>query len=372
MKTELAETILRSAMSHWTLNEQMAEIRDIQVISEIKYDDFQNYTHGTRYVENLALWLRQFKNKEDRQLAYDFIKNELIYISEEEMKQLVSYSYPIIMMPYILHNMRNFCDSHPSLNLDVQQRRDIFSYFRRRSLFLGLSDGSHMDFFRRQNRELSNEQVFLHYDLSQEKADDMLAELKKDNDVCRIRSQFNIHDKDGFESYFLIDDFSGSGTSYLRKDESGWHGKIKKFFDSLKKAGYDLDHADIHLVLYLATKQSIEYLNKVSKEFCSDSGYKDITIDRVQDIIPINWDKHTVLLDLLKRNFEENQKEYQESYVDRHFNVGKGKCPYKGYADCSLPLVLYHNTPNNSLPVLWYSWGEEVNALFLRITRHKE
>ena len=215
MKTELAETILRSAMSHWTLNEQMAEIRDIQVISEIKYDDFQNYTHGTRYVENLALWLRQFKNKADRQLAYNFIKNELIYISEEEMKQLVSYSYPIIMMPYILNNMRNFCDSHPSLSLDVQQRKEIFSYFRRRSLFLGLSDGSHMDFFRRQNRELSNEQVFLHYDLSQEKADDMLDELNKDNDVCRIRSQFNINDKDGFESYFLIDDFSGSGTSYL-------------------------------------------------------------------------------------------------------------------------------------------------------------
>jgi hypothetical protein len=33
---------------------------------------------------------------------------------------------------------------------------------------------------------------------------------------------------------------------------------------------------------------------------------------------------------------------------------------------------LYHNTPNNSLPIIWYSWEDSVNALFLRITRHKE
>ena len=51
------------------------------------------------------------------------------------------------------------------------------------SMFLGLSDGAHMDFFRRQNRELSNEQVFVHYDFSKSKAKDMIENLKKDTSI---------------------------------------------------------------------------------------------------------------------------------------------------------------------------------------------
>ena len=67
-----------------------------------------------------------------------------------------------------------------------------------------------------------------------------------------------------------------------------------------------------------------------------------------------------------------NKKSGKASYDDKHFKVGEGNVPYHGFADCSLPLILYHNTPNNSLPILWYSWEDHVNALFLRITRHKE
>ena len=62
----------------------------------------------------------------------------------------------------------------------------------------------------------------------------------------------------------------------------------------------------------------------------------------------------------------------KKSFVDKHFEIGRGKEPYLGFSDCSLPLVIYHNTPNNSFPVLWYSWEDEVNPLFPRVTRHKE
>jgi hypothetical protein len=45
-----------------------------------------------------------------------------------------------------------------------------------------------------------------------------------------------------------------------------------------------------------------------------------------------------------------------------------------GYADCALPLVLEHNTPNNAIPILWAETegklGEPMRPLFFRRDRH--
>ena len=97
MKYELAESILKSTMEHWDNIKMSEEIKDIQIISEIKYDDYQQYTHGMRFIESLALWMRQFDTPEEKDNAYDLVKNKLIYISEEEMRQIVIYSYEISM-----------------------------------------------------------------------------------------------------------------------------------------------------------------------------------------------------------------------------------------------------------------------------------
>jgi hypothetical protein len=37
-----------------------------------------------------------------------------------------------------------------------------------------------------------------------------------------------------------------------------------------------------------------------------------------------------------------------------------------------LPLVLHHNTPNNSICLLWSYEDTQVRGLFPRIKRHKE
>ena len=57
-------------------------------------------------------------------------------------------------------------------------------------------------------------------------------------------------------------------------------------------------------------------------------------------------------------------KYYDSSIEDEH----KGKVLH-GYADCGLPLVLTHNTPNNSLFLLWER--EKTKPLFPRFQRHQ-
>jgi hypothetical protein len=58
-----------------------------------------------------------------------------------------------------------------------------------------------------------------------------------------------------------------------------------------------------------------------------------------------------------------------ESIEDEH----TGKNIHLGYGNCGLPLALVHNTPNNSVPLLWsYESGKKFKGLFPRIPRHKE
>ena len=79
------------------------------------------------------------------------------------------------------------------------------------------------------------------------------------------------------------------------------------------------------------------------------------------------------LEELLRKYYEKNKNKGYQSFEDEHFSVGGSECPpYYGFGGCALPLVLAHNTPNNSFPILWWSWDNQVNALFPRVSRHKE
>lgn len=370
MRYDIAESILRSTMKHWDTQKMIEETRDIQIISEIKYDDYQQYTHGMRYVESLALWMQQFENDHDRDLAYDMVKTQMIYISEEEMRQLITYSFPIIMQKYILNKTKLFCE-HEGIK-DISARKDIYRFFKRCSLFLGLSDGAHIDFFRRQNQDLSNEQVFLHYDFSENKEADMEKELEQDSLVIKIRQKYPGKIFPKFNSYFLIDDFTGSGKSYIRHDAEGWHGKIKRFFDRIKHIHGDDGNYEIHIVLYIATSKALKTIKEQVNLFAMDQKNIEVSVDALQIVESIDWEENQSLHDLLNRNYNGFLEKDFPTYVDKHFEKGMGKEPYLGFSDCSLPLVLYHNTPNNTLPIIWYSWEDKVDALFPRITRHKE
>ena len=59
----------------------------------------------------------------------------------------------------------------------------------------------------------------------------------------------------------------------------------------------------------------------------------------------------------------------REAVVSKSFEVGKNDEPWLGFDECALPVVLSHNTPNNSLPIIWQD-AERFHGLFPRISRH--
>ena len=60
----------------------------LRMMAAAKYDGYADFRAGSRFIENLAIWLKQF-DPADRPTAYSFIKERLVYISAAEMQRAI-------------------------------------------------------------------------------------------------------------------------------------------------------------------------------------------------------------------------------------------------------------------------------------------
>ena len=60
MNQNLAEQILTQVLG-WELKEAKENVRLLEEFAELKYDQYQQYEAGNRFMESLAVWLNQFQ-----------------------------------------------------------------------------------------------------------------------------------------------------------------------------------------------------------------------------------------------------------------------------------------------------------------------
>jgi hypothetical protein len=368
MRDDLAEKLLAKIM-RWTPEDIARERPDLQVMGKYKYDNYQRFSPGHRFLESLALWLEQFP-QEDRPIAYNFIKGRLIFCSEPEMAQLVSMAYPDYIRPLLLKEVAR-SGGYPEYQITKIANSQDFKILRRQSLVLGLSDGSRIDLFRRLNREeINNEQVSMSYDISKTKAKDLKEKLRED--IEEIIGEIPDEGICCFRCLFLLDDFSGSGKSYLRLDAEGkYDGKIWKVFNNIKKSDsplseiLDRKNLLICVLLYMATEQAITYLKPLIKSLFQDNGYQYelLVIQQLDEEIKIQKGLDSDFFCLA-------DKHYDPKVETEATRVGGTENVKFGFANCSLPLVLSHNTPNNSVALLWSYEYLKIRGLFPRVSRH--
>lgn len=369
MRIGLAEKLLVKVMN-WTPAEVATERPLIQAMANFKYDEYQQFSTGIRFIESLARWLNQFDTSEERTTAYNFIKSNLIFISNAQIAHLVNICFDDKIHPILLGKAANILNV-PNYHVKFLYSSNEYKELRRRSLFLGASDGSKIDQLRR-NSGISNEQVFSSYYISSEKIEDMLKELRK--------AGFD----DKFNSVFFIDDFTGSGLSYFRVENEKYKGKIHTFLtllydteekqkDPNKQVLSDLiniENLDIHIIFYIAKRSSVKYLDeKIAEWKVKANRTFTHSVDAIQFLDDDIKDK--VLAD--KTFIELSEKYFDNSIMTDSYKKGKHDNPYLGFDECALPLILNHNTPNNTLPILWLPESEtEKIGLFPRVNRHKE
>jgi hypothetical protein len=378
MRVALAERLLIKIMD-WTTDEVMRERPLLQNLANFKYDEYQQFSPGIRFIESLVLWLKQFESVAERKVAYSFFKSSLIFISNAEMYHLVSLAFPDFINLILIKKAATEIPCSPYAVRNIGESNE-YKRALHKSLFIGLSDGSRIDQFRRSGR-INNEQVSTTYHISKAKAEEMLKELNER--LANEKTSTSSEADEKFNSLFLIDDFTASGVSYFKPDEG--KGKIYKCLNTLfgdtesgqssieQKENYlgsmvDISKLQVHVLFYVATEESLSNLRvKIDEWFklkslklkCSVEAVQVINSNVKNDVL-VNAD----MIDIAKKYFNKD-------IVNRHFRKGKHDSPHLGFNECSLPLVLSHNTPNNSLPILWFPEDMNPRGLFPRISRHK-
>ncbi len=366
MKDANARSLLAKVMGWKEQGDYLRVVPGLLLLAQHKYDHYQRFGHGQRFVESLALWLRQFDPK-DRDLALMLVTDKLIFISEGEFSHLVQTSYP----DWIVHERLRLVSEEagiPSFEVARIANAPRFQELCLKSLYLGLSDGARTNEVRRaSNGEISNEQIWQAYELSDEKANDMVTELEK-----ALAHRGFASSKPRFNLIWLLDDFSGSGNTYIRYEDKRFKGKIKKIYERLSRGDLiDTDHYEIFLLLYVATRQALNHIEYWTDRFASENGFKPLRIrvlHLIEQDVSLLSSRDSELL-----RFLDSAQYYDHASFDKNIAVGGTTDAKYGFANCALPVVLGHNTPNNSVYMLWGpETSDKFRGLFPRASRHRE
>lgn len=337
-------------------------VRPLQRMASYKFDDYGGYGPGIKFLETLAIWLRQFEPTE-RTIALEFVTDNLIFLSDREIQHALSLAYQDFVRPALIR------ETASEIQTDVWRvapilRSPSFRIRQRRIMFMGLADGARLDQFRRANPTLLHEQ----FSVTAEPPDRVVRGLRDDLQGWLTKNRFDCDAT--FNRFVLVDDFSGSGFTALRQNSDGaWAGKlhhVSVHLDNLVAQGVAAPGYAVQVLLYTGSEKAQQTL----RERVADAGL-DWRVDVVQ-VIP-----NASLVDPTS-GFADICRKYHDPHVDDAVKTDAASdSAALGFKDSRLPLVLSHNTPNNSVGILWENTSEEpksarrLTPLFPRHERHK-
>lgn len=352
MNQDLALKVLGQTMA-WEDDRARREFQWLRLMARLKYDGYRDFQAGMRFIESLATWLQQFSASE-RETAYAFVRDVLVYIGPGEMQKLVEQFFPRTVRDRLVRTVAAERGMPPYRVLADSTARAAAERLRRQTLFMGLSDGARIDTIRHANAGLlSNEQLVQGTQVDVEKWKDLLGNLRDDLSDPGAR----------FRLVYLVDDFAGTGTSFLRYDaaKDKWKGKLLRFKQSVERATEGLEGDQPfeegweicihHYVASAAAARAIDgRLGAAASTFCAGwaramhpSFGTVLPADLPLDAAPGRYDAFMALTRVY----------YDPAIRTKHTDVGGAAHLGLGYGACALPLVLDHNTPNNSVALLW-------------------
>ena len=363
MNPEIAEELLHAVMGDARDEDFPNQLGTLRDLAAYKYDDYGQYAPARQFIAYLANWLNQFAPGDERRSALHYIEERLIYVSNIEMRHLVSLMaedrVPITLQRHVAKEV-----GIPSYRVKKVRATVEFDRAKEACLFLGMSDGARIGQLRRSSQGLSNEQFGMTYELNARRAETMLCELRK-----RLRQNGTSDDHAFFEYIFLVDDFAGSGSTIIRQDGDGnLTGRLVRFVSDTLDLLMNKRCPKIYIALYVATPQALDHLNDAIANY-PERPWND---DNIPEIIPVMTIGDHARLECGRegvdyetdRQFDDLlHKYYNQTVEDEHKrNI------MHGYSQGGLPLILAHNTPNNSVYLLWESKATE--PLFPRYERH--
>jgi hypothetical protein len=321
----------------------------------LKYDEYEGFRPGEGFLEHLTAWLSQM-DETDRDRAVNFVRSELVFISRAELDHLIETVYSDIIRPLLV------AETAQRLNLPDWRVREItasseFGEVQRKTLVLSVGDGARIDRLRRTSG-LSHEQFYLAPELSEPSADRMAETLREAlGDETAL-----------FEQVLLVDDFAGSGITTLREKDGEWEGRLERMRVHLHQiAGTAVaEDPKVWVLIYVASTQARQHIETMMDR--RGLGWHLHVVQELDEQLRVDDDE---LLEMSRRYFDEANYEV----LGQHVKAAPGDVRI-GFGDGRLPLVLSHNTPNNSISLLWADTTGQANSgnqrgLFPRRHRHQ-
>lgn len=354
MKDELAGRALAKVLD-WDAHAVSSRGAELQVLSSLKYDEYEGFRPGEGFLEHLTAWLSQM-DEADRGRAVDFVRRELVFISRAELDHLIETVYSDIIRPLLV------AETAQRLGLPAWRVKEItalpeFGEVQRKTLVLSVGDGARIDRLRRTSG-LSHEQFYLAPELSEQSVDRMAETLREAlGDETAL-----------FEQVLLVDDFAGSGVTTLREKDGEWKGRLERTRVHLQDIAGKAVTADpkVWVLIYVASSQARQHIETMMGRRGLD--WHLHVVQELNEQLRVDDEQ---LLQMCCRYFDEANYEV----LGHHVKTTPGDVRV-GFGDGKLPVVLSHNTPNNSISLLWADTTGRANsgnqrALFPRRHRHQ-
>jgi hypothetical protein len=324
-------------------------------MASLKYDEYEGYRPGEGFLEHLTAWLWQMSSH-DRLRAARFVREELVFISRAELDHAIETVYPDIIRPLLISKASRQAGI-PHWQVARIAASSHFEVLHRKTLVLGLGDGARIDRLRRSS-DFSHEQFYVAPELSDASVERMQQKLQE---------ALGGGDKALFEQVVLIDDFAGSGYTSIRHENGQWDGRLertRKHLDKLTGTAV-IASPEVWVVLYVASAQAQAWIE--DHLAMQQLGWTLNVVQQLPNDFPV---QDLQILDMCQRYFDGANYEILGSHILK----GGGDVAL-GFSNCRLPLVLSHNTPNNSISLLWADTTGRRNSanqrgLFPRRHRH--
>lgn len=287
-------------------------------------------------IDQAEEWLDNFADAELEELEKErvnmlYLLSKFMYFGNVELRQLLISLYRDLFKYPIIFAIR----SGQGDTIDIDYINEEFNKELATTRFLGVGNpsesGVHMLYYFRQECKLSKEFFINTSDIF--KTTKITEELSDKTERIFLKSE--ITDKN-IKRYVFIDDFCGSGTQ--AKDY------LKNLVENIKFEDKDIE---VNYLMLFGTEfgvsevRKLNMFNKVEAVFTIDETFKTFSNDSryfknlPDEIIDKDFSKLTAL-------------KYGTSLF----------YPPLGYGNCELLLGLYHNTPDNSLPIFWSEQNE--------------
>lgn len=339
----------------WDDDRAVAEFRWVRLMAAVKYDGYGDFRAGMRFIESLAKWLQQFEPS-DREIAYAFVRKRMVYLGPAEMIKIVHQLYPRRIRSDLDDVLTTLTGLSGHELLAAEDAQSLRSTLLRKTLFMALSDGARLDEVRHVNAGLiGNEQIVSGTQVDLAKWVDLLKELRTALGDQSAR----------FSQIYLVDDFAGTGTSFFRwkppqdGKDGKWTGKLARFRESLLRHDAEIDGGlvddgwRLYVHHYVGTKTAAAHMQSAIEKAGGALAHERwasrtaVTFGMLFDgDFPLRHPVDAQMIGL-------TEKYYDRRIHDRHMEVGGTTHAGLGYGASALPLVLDHNTPNNSVALLW-------------------